>query len=532
MRGILAALVFTAISGSAQALTVPDGAPPVAVGKVAAAWSQFVAQPAGATGQPVTELRLAVQTAAGDAGNGQQYCDFYAVQTTLADGATPAPLPLKARPQLGISGYDIALCTAVLATDVALAEAMEKDAGGSLQAALVAPSGYNGATPVRVHGPASLGLRHKDGGADALRMVTLGDTGCRGRMAVDSHSRFYQDCDSWALPDLARNAASEDPDLVVHVGDFRYFWEPHRDNPVSPDTWPYWMTDFFSAAQPLLLAAPWVFSRGNHEVCDPGWYGTGWHYLFGSDARDAKTLPAQACPFSPVPMWTLDVAPGGNTAGPAVHRFVIIDSARSSQTSLTTDFQTALGLTNPDSVWWVSHVPAFNLLEYADCRGCTPGYHLGDTNVQFALRTATRNITLCDPTRRNAPACLPSTLLLGHQHLFQQIEFFGENATSGAYVFPQSYIVGHGGTRIDSSGLSGSPCTFAGFDLGQVTDSAGQETARAYNGVVHSASDFGYVVWTRSAATLAEPSGWRAETRDAAGNPMPTGQPNSNVPPC
>ena len=85
-------------------------------------------------------------------------------------------------------------------------------------------------------------------------MVSIGDTGCRGKQA--GHGQ--QDCettaggDGWPFPELSTTAAASNPDLVIHVGDYRYFYE--HDN--STTAWVYWQKDFFPAAQPLLLAAP------------------------------------------------------------------------------------------------------------------------------------------------------------------------------------------------------------------------------------------------------------------------------------
>lgn len=33
------------------------------------------------------------------------------------------------------------------------------------------------------------------------------------------------------------------------------------------DAWEAWWLDFFQPAGELLTAAPWVFARGNHELC-------------------------------------------------------------------------------------------------------------------------------------------------------------------------------------------------------------------------------------------------------------------------
>src|ERR1700704_5244393 len=54
------------------------------------------------------------------------------------------------------------------------------------------------------------------------------------------------------------------------------------------DNWVTWRADFFTAADPLLKAAPWVFVRGNHETCRRG--GEGWNRMLGPYAFDAAAV--------------------------------------------------------------------------------------------------------------------------------------------------------------------------------------------------------------------------------------------------
>ena len=105
------------------------------------------------------------------------------------------------------------------------------------------------------------------------RIVILGDTGCR----ISGHKvQACNDPAQWPFAQVARAAAAWHPDLVIHVGDYHY-----RESPCPPgnrgcagatvgDNWSSWMEDFFIPAAPLLQAAPWVFVRGNHELCARG----------------------------------------------------------------------------------------------------------------------------------------------------------------------------------------------------------------------------------------------------------------------
>jgi hypothetical protein len=118
------------------------------------------------------------------------------------------------------------------------------------------------------------------------RIVMLGDSGCR---IQGTNVQACNDSKAWPFAQVARLAAAQKPDLVIHVGDYYY-----RENPCpvldpacagSPygDNWATWQAEFFQPAAPLLAAAPWVFVRGNHEACNRG--GAGWFALLDASAK-------------------------------------------------------------------------------------------------------------------------------------------------------------------------------------------------------------------------------------------------------
>jgi hypothetical protein len=134
--------------------------------------------------------------------------------------------------------------------------------------------------------------------AELRRIVILGDTGCRVK---GLKAQACNDPRAWPFGEVARLAAAQKPDLVIHVGDYYY-----RESPCpvglkacagspSGDRWDTWAAEFFDPAAPLLTATPWVFARGNHESCDRG--GRGWFQLL-----DAGPAPGAcrdyAAPFA------------------------------------------------------------------------------------------------------------------------------------------------------------------------------------------------------------------------------------------
>jgi hypothetical protein len=128
------------------------------------------------------------------------------------------------------------------------------------------------------------------------RILIFGDTGCRVKGSA------VQDCNdprAWPFALVARLAAAQRPDLVIHVGDYYYREDPCPKLFAScaggpfGDKWDTWRAEFFTPAEPLLGAAPWVFVRGNHESCARG--GHGWFRLL-----DAAPRPA-ACPTTSAP---------------------------------------------------------------------------------------------------------------------------------------------------------------------------------------------------------------------------------------
>jgi len=111
------------------------------------------------------------------------------------------------------------------------------------------------------------------------RLIVIADTGCR--LETGDVPQSCNDPQAWPFKQIAKRAASFNPDLVVHIGDYLYREDPCPQGNTgcegSPfgDNYATWDADFFSPANKLLRAAPWAFTRGNHEECsrsDKGWF--------------------------------------------------------------------------------------------------------------------------------------------------------------------------------------------------------------------------------------------------------------------
>lgn len=274
---------------------------------------------------------------------------------------------------------------------------------------------------------------------DSMRsVVVLGDTGCRLRGAA------AQDCDdpaAWPFPGVAARAAAEAPDYVVHTGDYFYRECPGGGCPgPSGDVWAAWEADFFRPARPLLEAAPWIMTRGNHELCARG--GEGWTRLLDPAPRRAEA-PLPCADFAPpyrisipgVDLLILDTAcaperatciqpADGRVAEYARNLRELNDLAR-----MPRNFPLVSDLSRGDrSRWVVTHSPLWSV---------TPPYgadSLGTRSLQEAL----------DAAGGLAPEV--AVTMAGHVHFFEALGF-----VDGGH--PVSFVIGHGGSSPDTANV-------------------------------------------------------------------------------
>jgi len=297
------------------------------------------------------------------------------------------------------------------------------------------------------------------------RFVVLGDTGCRIKGTT------VQDCNDpalWPFAGIARHAAAQKPDLVVHVGDYLYREAPcplaHAEAcGGSPwgDNWAAWNADFFGPAAPLLAAAPFVFVRGNHEQCDRA--GSGWLRLLGPLPVD----PSQPCSDHVAPY---AVAVAGAT-------LAVMDDASASDTSAPgesvslyrADLEAVAHLA-PAPVFLVMHRPTWGVVRFPF------GMVLGGNRTLMAAQD-----------QRGIPANV-ALMISGHIHTFEAI-----NYEKGA---PPQILAGEGGDNLDEA-----PRDLSGQSVGTVKISSGL-----------SLPGFGFVRFARNPA-----SSWTVDVLSAGG---------------
>jgi hypothetical protein len=347
------------------------------------------------------------------------------------------------------------------------------------------------------------------------RIAVLGDSGCEPK----NQSGCGLDDPQWPLPVLARAAAAGRPDLVLHVGDYNYrgtpsgftatvdgqpvkrwyydagdgaepselcglpgpYYSQNSTGNPDADTWDAWWLDFFQPASDLLTAAPWVFARGNHELCSHG--GPGWFYFLdaSSDLPEGGgrqlACPAQDGEGPALPHLQL-VEPQVLHLGDL--DLLVLDSANACdqlpglvdvyRRQLTEAAKRLHG-----RAWLLSHRPIWGVADAAEpLYGCD-----GKPQTGPAMPYAEMNQTLqCALQGEAGEALLPhlDQLIVGHMHRFEALSF------AAPIHRPPTLVVGISGVVEDPSPPTGA--------FAQTVDGA--------PAVGFSVDQFGYLELTRN----------------------------------
>jgi hypothetical protein len=301
------------------------------------------------------------------------------------------------------------------------------------------------------------------------RLVVVGDTGCR----LDAKEAFQacNNAQAWPFERIARSAACWQPDLVIHVGDYLY-----RESPCPPgnagcagspwgDNWPTWKADFFAPAAELLRAAPWVVTRGNHEVCNRA--GQGWFRFLDPQLLTLGCqdyTPPYAVPIGAGQLLMLDSASAQDDTAPAA-----MVAFYASQFAMLRE---ASGAT----AWLVTHRPIWGIGQSESGKDVPSMFQVNATLQAASANNLASFITL---------------VLAGHLHLLEALSF--------ATGRPPQLIVGNGGTALDAA----ITLPLDGMEVAGATVAEGMALAR-----------FGFMTLVRSER------GWLGTVRDVEGNAM------------
>lgn len=291
------------------------------------------------------------------------------------------------------------------------------------------------------------------------RILVLGDSGCRMAGERSEDGEHQQDChnpSAFPLAAVARAAAAENPDLVIHVGDWFYRDTdchgafPGCDAPDDPryetwgDTFDSWNADVFFPAAPLLAAAPWIMARGNHEGCGRG--ARGWFALLDPHPFDSARVACTRTAASPPPdgdepAYTADFTPTYRVR--AGVDFLVHDSSFASGGKIDAgmarnedrDLTRALAALGPAAAVFVTHKPLFGLVRTQD--GTVK--NAGNATEQAVFGGGTYPGSAF--TRGVPPAI--GLFLAGHIHQFEYV------ALQDRARYAPQMIVGIGGTLRD-----------------------------------------------------------------------------------
>lgn len=297
------------------------------------------------------------------------------------------------------------------------------------------------------------------------RLLIVGDMGCRDNKkqgCSDAEWPFHT-----TLPrDLARRISADGKSTVlVMVGDFKYRVEKKGANPDKE--WKNWQADFFTpmsggkrnklmfwqaqhkADFNLLPMAPWVVTRGNHELCQQfGKGGPGWFYLLEPTSTllgdSDASLASAACPDNPSAPETigapyrLDFANGfsllqTDSAAIAENKSPNMEQAQALAQSLSrADAGFRQGSNSQRLAWWVTHKPVWAAV--------------GST--QPKLSNATEQAALQQLPGGTPPASV-KLIVSGHKHFYQSVE------PGAATRQPLQLVIGNGGVLINPQAYNG-----------------------------------------------------------------------------
>lgn len=305
-------------------------------------------------------------------------------------------------------------------------------------------------------GDAWIGARHLPPRPDpADNVLVIGDTGCR--VVHYGANQACRDSTAWPFATVATSAAAAIRDdgrsVILDVGDFNYRDKPCADSDLgcggSPfgDNWATWEAEFFKPASPLLLRAPWVILRGNHENCARD--GIGWTFFFALPFQDEKIGAGRVCQddLEPYPLTLRDAGAGSRLVlialdtADAEDSYGLADGPNGKKGRCSTYRDELKPLIAGDAQFWLAlHQPLWFLgeEEESDEEGSTalPRDDCGKSGLN-AIRAA---FTKGGTTGGEAGGHV-GLVLSGDTHLFELFTPDDRN-------LPVQLVAGNGGTRL------------------------------------------------------------------------------------
>ncbi len=296
-------------------------------------------------------------------------------------------------------------------------------------------------------------------------ILVMGDTGCKSAHDDDGGLCSASSGEQAEPFQSLVKSAGTDFDLILHMGDYNYrgtpgsvpwkgsdgqttthyaydagdgaqtceqspstpFLSQASSNSLLPDQWDIWRKDFFEPAKDLLAAAPWVFARGNHELCSRA--GPGWFYFLDAGFKPAGTqIDCPALPDSDPPLNPFDytrITPLYQVELDSLN-IVVLHSANAcdddvpaSGNSFRAEYESQfenLSIPETGTTWIMSHRPfwANRTLQVTSSNGSDTGSYLDGIPLSLA----------------------------GHQHLFASY-------TPTEESFPGEVVSGNGGVSLE-----------------------------------------------------------------------------------
>jgi predicted phosphodiesterase len=199
--------------------------------------------------------------------------------------------------------------------------------------------------------------------ADPKTILIVGDTGCR--IKESKFGSEYQDCNdskAWPFWKIVESAEKENPDLIIHLGDYHYREKCsagascEKMSPAVGYGWKPWELDFFLPMQKLLSKTPIIIVRGNHEDCNRAFLG---YKMLLANSEWAKECidyePAQIIVLGETAVINFDSSsisemPGLSDEAVWIQRF--------------NDIAEKIKSLNIKNVWIVTHKPFYGIIPF------------------------------------------------------------------------------------------------------------------------------------------------------------------------